>query len=73
MLITLMAIYTLIERKRMGLKNIMVCILPFFVFLLIISFIKSYIFDVIILVIFYLLATNKTYVNFCKNLSNNNY
>ena len=73
MLITLMAIYTLIERKRMGLKNIMVCVLPFFVFLLIISFIKSYIFDVTILVIFYLLATNKTYVNFCKNLSNNNY
>ena len=65
-LIILMTIYGSIEYRRIGMKNLFSLVLPFIIFLVIISPVDNYVFDGLIGAIFYWFVTDKKYVAFCK-------
>ncbi|GAB4222539.1 MAG: APC family permease [Francisella sp.] len=69
-LIILMTIYSSIEYKRIGIKNLLILVLPFIIFISVTAIIHSYVIDACIGAIFYLLVTDKRYVEFCKSTAN---
>lgn len=69
-LVVLMTIYGSIEYRRIGIKNLLALVLPFIIFVCIVSPIDHYIFEGIVGGIFYWLVTDKRYVRFCKSTAN---
>ena len=69
-LIILMTIYGSIEYKRVGLKKLLILILPFIIFLSVVSPTHNYYIASMLGVIFYLFVTDKRYVAFCKKTAN---
>jgi amino acid transporter len=69
-LVILMTIYGSIEYRRIGLKNLLPLILPFIIFVAIVSPIDQPVFESLVGAIFYLFVTDKRYVAFCKKTAN---
>ncbi|AIT08591.1 amino acid transporter [Candidatus Francisella endociliophora] len=69
-LIILMTIYGSIEYRRIGLKNLLPLILPFIIFVCIVSPMDHYIIEGFVGAIFYWFVTDKRYVAFCKATAN---
>lgn len=69
-IIILMTIYGSIEYRRIGLKHLLPLVLPFIVFIAIVSPINHYIFEGFVGAIFYWFVTDKRYIAFCKKTAN---
>ncbi len=69
-LIVLMTIYGSIEYRRIGMRNLLPLVLPFIIFVCIVSPINHYVFEGFVGAIFYWFVTDKRYVSFCKRTAN---
>jgi amino acid transporter len=69
-LIILMTIYGSIEYRRIGMRNLLPLVLPFIIFVAIVSPIEQYVFEGFVGAIFYWFVTDKRYVAFCKKTAN---
>ncbi|QLE78879.1 APC family permease [Francisella sp. Scap27] len=69
-LVVLMTIFGAFEFRRIGLKNLMVLVIPFIIFVCIVSPMDHTLFEGLIGAIFYLIVTDKRYVAFCKKTAN---
>lgn len=69
-LIVLMTIYASLEFRRIGIKNLLMLILPFIIFVCLTTPITNYFADAIVGVIFYWFVTDKRYVAFCRSTAN---
>ena len=69
-LVILMTIYGSIEYRRIGLKNLLPLLLPFIIFVAIVSPMDHYVFESFVGAIFYWFVTDKRYVAFCKKTAN---
>lgn len=69
-LIVLMTIYGSIEYRRIGVKNLLPLVLPFIIFVCIVSPMDNYIIEGFVGAIFYWVVTDKRYVAFCRATAN---
>ncbi|MGQ4001574.1 APC family permease [Francisellaceae bacterium CB299] len=69
-LIILMTIYGSLEYRRIGMRNLLPLVLPFIIFVCIVSPIDQYVFEAFVGAIFYWFVTDKRYVAFCKKTAN---
>ncbi|APC91808.1 Amino acid permease-associated region precursor [Francisella sp. MA067296] len=65
-----MTIYGSIEYRRIGIKKLLMLILPFIIFVCLVTPITNYIADGIVGAIFYWFVTDKRYVAFCRSTAN---
>ncbi|ACD30334.1 APC family permease [Francisella tularensis] len=69
-LVILMSIFGIFEYRRVGFRSLVILIMPFIIFVCIISSINHTYFEGIIGAIFYLIVTDKRYVTYCKKTAN---
>ncbi|QLE78236.1 APC family permease [Francisella sp. Scap27] len=69
-LIILMTIYGSLEYRRIGLRSLLPLVLPFIIFIAIVSPIDHYVFEGFVGAIFYWFVTDKRYIAFCKKTAN---
>jgi amino acid transporter len=69
-LVVLMTIFGAFEYRRVGFRTLMVLVLPFIIFVCIVSPIDHTYFEGLIGAIFYIIVTDKRYVAFCKKTAN---
>ncbi len=69
-LVVLMTIYASLEFRRIGIKNLLMLILPFIIFVCLTTPITNYFADAIVGAVFYWFVTDKRYVAFCRSTAN---
>ncbi|MEY8767940.1 APC family permease [Francisella philomiragia] len=69
-LVVLITIYASLEFRRIGIKNLLMLILPFIIFVCLTTPITNYFADAIVGAIFYWFVTDKRYVAFCRSTAN---
>ncbi|MDE5018792.1 APC family permease, partial [Francisella tularensis subsp. holarctica] len=69
-LVILMSIFGIYEYRRVGFRCLVIIIMPFIIFVCIISPIDLTYFEGIFGAIFYLIVTHKRYVTYCKKTAN---
>ena len=69
-LVVLMTIFGAFEYRRVGLRTLVILVLPFIIFVCIVSPIDHTYFEGLIGAIFYIIVTDKRYVAFCKKTAN---
>jgi amino acid transporter len=69
-LVVLMTIFGAFEYRRVGFKTLMILIMPFVIFVCIVSPINHTYFEGLIGAIFYIIVTDKRYVAYCKKTAN---
>ena len=63
-------IFGAFEYRRVGFKTLMILIMPFVIFVCIVSPINHTYFEGLIGAIFYIIVTDKRYVAYCKKTAN---
>ncbi|QEO57083.1 APC family permease [Francisella marina] len=69
-LVVLITIYASLEFRRIGIKNLLMLILPFIIFVCLTTPITNYFADAAVGIVFYLFVTDKRYVAFCRSTAN---
>ncbi|MDE4982343.1 APC family permease, partial [Francisella tularensis subsp. holarctica] len=69
-LVILMSIFGIFEYRRVGFRSLVILIMPFIIFVCIISPIDHTYFEGIIGAIYYLIVTDKRSVTYCKKTAN---
>lgn len=69
-LVVLITIYASLEFRRIGIKNLLMLILPFIIFVCLTTPITNYFADAIVGAVFYWFVTDKRYVAFCRSTAN---
>lgn len=69
-LVVLITIYASLEFRRIGIKNLLMLILPFIIFVCLTTPITNYFVDAIVGAVFYWFVTDKRYVAFCRSTAN---
>ncbi|MEY8766213.1 MULTISPECIES: APC family permease [Francisella] len=69
-LVVLITIYASLEFRRIGIKNLLMLILPFIIFVCLTTPITNYFADAVVGIVFYWFVTDKRYVAFCRSTAN---
>ncbi len=69
-LAVLVIIFCFFEYKRVGIKTLMILVLPFIIFICATAPVENYIINAIAGAIFYIVVTDKRYVAYCKETAN---
>lgn len=69
-LVILITIFGAFEYRRVGFKTLMILVMPFIIFVCIVSPIDQTVFEGFVGAIFYLIVTDKRYVAYCKKTAN---